>query len=228
MQTPPNDNGRLDIPSIYEWMAPFRFELQPIMSVGDNGVHGYEMLYRGVRPDLWSDVDRAVLSYFAGAARHMDKLFINLSNESILSIPAEVFIQASAKNDLVYELSESLIEPHSFEAVTGKVDKLTEAGLRFAIDDFGNGHDGLKRIFALKRVEAVKIDGDMVKTAMHRPDARTALQGLIAQWRESSIFTIAEGIERPEIMAFACEIGVDLVQGWHVDALVAPPALLSA
>jgi EAL domain-containing protein (putative c-di-GMP-specific phosphodiesterase class I) len=208
-------------------MAPFSFEMQPIMGVADVCVHGYELLYRGVKPEQWSDVDRAVLSHFANQAQNKPRLFINLSNESILSIPSDVFLTASRRNDLVFELSESLIDIDSFAAVAEKVNSLSDAGVRFAIDDFGNGLDGLKRLYALKRIEAVKIDGELLKTTMGRPDAAMALKALVNHWHSSSICTVAEGIETAEVLIFVRDLGVDLVQGWHVDSLVAPALLIA-
>jgi EAL domain-containing protein (putative c-di-GMP-specific phosphodiesterase class I) len=223
-----NPNERILIPSTYTWVAPFSFELQPIVELITDLVHGYELLYRGDKAVGWPDIDRAVLSYFAGRAQHLPRLFINLSNESILTIPSEVFLDAGRKNNLVFELSESLIDISSFNAVAAKVNKLSDDGLLFAIDDFGSGLDGLKRLYALKRVGLVKIDGDLLMTTMNRPDAAKAIQSLVSHWQASSIGIVAEGVETAEVLNFVRAMGVDLVQGWHVDAWVAKSVLLTA
>lgn len=228
MQTKHNFNGRLSIPSISPGTAALPFEMQPIMRLADEVVHGYELLYRGARPVSWSDVDRSVLAYFASRAQSNPVLYVNLSNETILTTPDEVFHEAAQKNKLVFELSESFVDVGKFDALAAKVNTLSAAGVRFAIDDFGSGLDGMKRLYAFNRIEAVKIDGGLLATTMSRPDAESALKALVANWRSSAIVTVAECVENDEMLSFARGLGVDMVQGWHIDALLAPSALLTA
>lgn len=209
-------------------MPVIHFELQPIMRADDGAVRGYELLYRGPRPKDWTSVDRSVLRYLAKVPLMLPTLFVNLANESVLAIPGEEFIAANAYNDIMFELSESLTDAISFKAIAEKVNNLAAGGLQFAIDDFGNGLDGLKRVYAYNQVHAIKVDGALLINCMRRPDAAQALKPLIANWRASSILTVAECVENPEIMAFAKEMGFELLQGWHIDAMLAAPALLTA
>jgi len=228
MLTKSNLNRRIHITSECPGEIAYPFELQPILLLEREQVYGYEVLFRGARPERWSDIDSAVLSHFSTGARNLPRLFINLSNESLLDTSSAIFLAAAAQNDLVFELSETITDANLLPAITDKVNELAASGLLFAIDDFGSGFDGLKRLYSFNSIAAVKIDGGLLMTAMRRPDAAQAMCSLIQHWQSGAIMTIAECIEDQEVMDFAKGMGVQLVQGWHIDALVAPRVLKTA
>lgn len=198
--------------------VPYKF--QPIVAVGGDVVFGYEILYRGPAVSDWSVVDREILSFLSEAPRGLPTLFVNLSNESFMQSPAEQIVAAATKNDIYFELSESIAGPALFEAISDKVNHLTALGVKFAVDDFGAGHDGLGRTFALDKIAIIKVDGDMMRRAMSHKKNADMLQRVISQWREDGTITVAECIETPEMLAFAQSLQFDMVQGWHVDDLV--------
>jgi EAL domain-containing protein (putative c-di-GMP-specific phosphodiesterase class I) len=189
------------------------------MRVGDRAVVGYEMLYRGNHPVAWRDVDVAIVSYL-GAPRSLPPLYVNLSDEGLLVIPTEDFVQASSFNNVVFEMSESVAEYSRRRAVTAKVNSLIDAGVRVAIDDFGAGRDSLERIYSISAPAAIKIDGEFLQLCAVRKDAEMTLRHLVDQWRNAGIASVAEGVENPALYQFAIGIGCDRVQGWHVDYLV--------
>lgn len=207
-----------DAPARVAAGVPYKF--QPIVRIGSNAVFGYEILYRGPKVADWNDVDRMILSYLSTEARGLPTLFVNLSNESFLRAPMEQLVTAAQKNDVYFELSESIPSPELFDAIAAKVNHLTGIGVRFAVDDFGAGHDGLGRTFALQSIAVVKVDGAMLHQAMQHKKNADMLQRVVAQWKEDGTVTVAECIETPSMLAFAKQLEFDLVQGWHVDDLV--------
>jgi EAL domain-containing protein (putative c-di-GMP-specific phosphodiesterase class I) len=202
-----------------------RFELQAIVWTRDLSPYGYEFLYRGEeRPTTshgWQLVDRAVLEHLG---RHGERagrpLFVNLSHESLLSIPDRVLMQAAARNDVRFEISEDVADNELFDQVCSKVNRLTVSGLQFVIDDFGAGLDGCRRMYSLDTVSAVKIDRDLLASAARRPGAAGMLKASVAHWNSTGVMTIAEGVETRDLLDFATRTGFSLVQGWHVDTLV--------
>lgn len=200
--------------------VPYKF--QPIVAIGGDVVFGYEILYRGPAVTDWGSVDREILSFLSDAPRGLPTLFVNLSNESFMQAPAEQIVAASRKNDVFFELSESIAGPDLFEAISAKVNSLTPLGVKFAVDDFGAGHDGLGRTFALDKIAIIKVDGNMMRRAMNHKKNADMLQRVISQWREDGTITVAECIETAEMLAFAQSLQFDMVQGWHVDDLVPP------
>ncbi|MBK4735944.1 EAL domain-containing protein [Noviherbaspirillum pedocola] len=207
-----------DAPAPVASGVPYKF--QPIVRIGSNTVFGYEILYRGPKVIDWNDVDRMILSYLSSAARGLPTLFVNLSNEAFLQAPIEQLLTAATKNDVYFELSESIPSLELFDAIAAKVNRLTDLGVRFAVDDFGAGHDGLGRTFALQSIAVVKVDGAMLHQAMLHKKNADMLQRVVAQWKQDGTVTVAECIETADMLSFATQLDFDLVQGWHVDDLV--------
>lgn len=204
-----------------------RFELQALARARDLSVYGYEFLYRGkARPRSaaeWMAVDRAVLRYLAEECECEGKpCFINLSHESLLTAEESSFAAACARNNMRFEMSEAAAEKLLFEQVCEKINHLTSLGIQFAIDDFGAGLDGSRRLYALDRVAAIKVDRGLLVSASSRPHAARMLEAAVASWKSAGITAVAEGVETAELLAFAQRLGFDLVQGWHVDK-IAPP-----
>ncbi|MCC7696824.1 EAL domain-containing protein [Janthinobacterium sp. EB271-G4-7A] len=207
--------------------AQIPFELQPIVSIAENRIVAYELLFRGNRKMPWVDVDRAVLLHLSSQCFTSIDIYVNLTNETLLEVSSEVFSRATQLNSVVFEVSETLGSATDFGLVADKVNLLAQRGVRFSVDDFGSGQDGLLRLYSLDRVESVKIDGAFLARSIRRPDAARVLCALIAQWKQNGIAVIAECVETAELLAFAALIGVERVQGWHVDTMH-PPIQLSS
>lgn len=194
------------------------FELQPILESETYELFGCEVLYRGSHPDNWVDVDRSLISHLANSY-YPHTLFVNLSNQSLMEIDVAELIQARELNDIVIEISESLYSRDAYDAISDRVSYLLNVGMKFAIDDFGAGNDGLFRLYSLERVHMVKIDSLFLKRALERPDAGKILRLLVKEWSAQGLTSIAEGIESQKLHDFAVSLGVDFVQGWHIDDL---------
>jgi EAL domain-containing protein (putative c-di-GMP-specific phosphodiesterase class I) len=221
-----SSNHHLDIPSPNGEVL--RFEMQPILGAADHTPCRFELLYRGRYPRNWPEIDSALLQYFATPRSLGMQLFINVSNEGLMQIDPDTFVAAARSNDVIFELSES-VRGHAVKAaIAARVNSLLGNGVRFAIDDFGAGRDGLDRIYSHTSTWAVKIDSGFLRTCMARPDAAQLMRYIVAHWRGAGIVTIAEGIEDNESLVFARELGADLVQGWHIDDMVSGMASRSS
>lgn len=210
----------LEIPSGTASGVVFPFEMQPIMQIADGRVMAYELLYRGARPAEWSAVDGAVIQYLGVPRPALPPVFVNLSNDILVSNNASDFALAVSANDVTFELSEAVSGYTNRVTIAEKVNELIDVGAKMALDDFGAGRDGLERLYAVRNVTAVKIDREFLLTCMQRQDARRMLSMLISQWRREGIKSVAEGVESEAMFAFARGLDVDLVQGWFVDRLV--------
>lgn len=197
------------------------FEAQPIMAIEGSRVVGHELLYRGTSAAAWPDVDAAVLRYLQ-TTQDLPLLFVNLSNQGLMEASSDELQVAARKNGVVFELSESVSGYEQHEAIAAKVNALIDQGLRFAIDDFGTGRDSLERVYELAPTAAIKVDRNFLLTCASRADAAKTLSYLVAQWRDAGVWSIAEGIETRDLLQFATSVGVDMVQGWYVDALIYP------
>lgn len=210
----------MQLASDFNPKVSLKFELQPIIQFHSSATIECELLYRGPIPARWLDIDRSVLKHLGSVRLTESILFVNIANESLLALPNELFILASQKNSVVFEVSESYSDPKAFDLITAKINSLSLLGLKFAIDDFGNGQDGFKRLYAIHHCTHIKIDGIFFKTAMKRDDAATMLRILIQQWQSRGIRVIVECVETVAHFIFAKELGFDKAQGWFVDRLV--------
>jgi EAL domain-containing protein (putative c-di-GMP-specific phosphodiesterase class I) len=197
-----------------------QFEQQPIMFLDDGKLVGHEVLFLQNPQSGWESIDRTVLEFLAHSRHSHQTLFVNLSNETLMNVPIDMFISAAKANDIIFEISESFSDAATFNSLIKKVNMLVEFGLRFAIDDFGSGRDGMHRLYSINNAAVVKVDGLFIQTSMMRKDAACMLKNLVQEWKQNGILTVAEGIETACILEFARSLGFDAVQGWHVDALI--------
>lgn len=210
----------LDVPYDTLVGSTIPFEMQPIVHVADGRVKACELLYRGKRPADWALVDAAVLNFLSVPRPGLPPVYVNLSNDILMSRHTNEFAQVATANDVTFELSEAVSGYCDRVQIAEKVNELINVGARVALDDFGAGWDGLDRLYAVRNVAAIKIDREFLLTCMRRSDARRMVRMLIAQWRREGIKSIAEGVENEAMFAFVQAVGVDLVQGWFVDSLI--------
>jgi EAL domain-containing protein (putative c-di-GMP-specific phosphodiesterase class I)/HAMP domain-containing protein len=127
-----------------------------------------------------------------------------------------------APSSLELEITESVVV-ESPERALKIVQPLRDAGVRFAIDDFGCGHSNLA---ALSRFpfDVIKIDQQFVR-ALERGDrqAEAIVDMVIALARTLGMEVVAEGVERPQDVGFMSERGCHWVQGFVYGAAVPAP-----
>jgi len=212
-------NPHYAVPTLADSSKVILFEAQPIVAIANGSIVGHELLYRGPRPVHWPAVDAAMVR-FLRTSRDLPLMFVNLSNQGLMDIPFCDLVEAAASNAIVFELSESVSEYSMHKTIAAKVNALIDSGVRVAVDDFGTGRDSLERIYELNSTHAVKVDRLFLQTCASRDDAGATLRYFVERWREARIWSIAEGVEDAATYQFARSIGVDMVQGWHIDWLV--------
>jgi len=99
------------------------------------------------------------------------------------------------------------------EAARDMLGKARKAGHSVAIDDFGTGYSSLQYLQGLP-MDALKIDKSFVDTIGHDSATSTVILHIISMSRELGLFSVAEGVETEEQVAYLREHGVDYGQGW--------------
>ena len=213
---------------------------QPIISLVDGGVFGYEALSRGPqgsfleKPDdlfpvaeqfnkVW-ELEFLCRSKAFARANGLPKdkmLFINVDPKIIddprfqkgvtLDMLAHYKIDAS---NIIFEITEknSIEDYKSFRKV---LDNYTSQGYKIAIDDTGSGYSGLK-LLAEIRPQFIKIDMDLVRDI----DKDVIKQALMSAFYEFSVVAdmkiIAEGIETIDELNTLIHIGIPYGQGYFL------------
>ena len=93
------------------------------------------------------------------------------------------------------------------------LDRLREAGVGIAIDDFGSGFTPLGHLTALP-VDVVKIDRSVVAGVNQRPRQAALIEALVAMTGKLGLTLVAEGIETDAECETLIRLGVTVGQGY--------------
>jgi diguanylate cyclase (GGDEF)-like protein len=141
-------------------------------------------------------------------------LFVNIA-------PRTLDFDAQSDGWLLSAVGRSGIEPERvvievterfgarMSSVLKSLQRLTDAGLKLALDDVGAGNSGLEMLRRLD-VDYVKIDRSVVTGAMSERGARAVLVSMATFANETGSYVIAEGIEDQEVLHFVRELADDL------------------
>ncbi|GJL71657.1 MAG: hypothetical protein NMNS01_08560 [Nitrosomonas sp.] len=217
---------------------------QSIVSLKDKNFKGFEVLLRlqlnkeivgpGVfiptaeRYNVMSKIDRWVVKEFicqlsnnSEMCNNIDMATLNLSGQTLSNpdfLPYLLKIlgkHPGANKKLCFELTESAALNNLSES-SGLVMKMKELGVRFAVDDFGSGYASYNYLTQLP-VDFVKIDGSF-SLDIHKDPVNLAIVRSITEISHMmKMQVIAEFVECEEELACLKEIGVDMVQGYHMD-----------
>ena len=211
---------------------------QPIVSVSERRILGYEALSRGPSNNpLHSPIALFAVARQAGrlselemACRHSacrrfseqqlpGKLFLNVSPESLLETSHQPGRTLQMLRDFGIPPSQIVIElteqtpTDDFGLLQNALHHYRDMGFSIALDDLGAGYSSL-RLWSELRPDYVKIDRHFID-GIHQDALKREFVGSILQIAKASrAQVIAEGIELPEELAVLTEMGVDLVQGY--------------
>ncbi|MDX6560582.1 MAG: hypothetical protein QOD65_396 [Gaiellales bacterium] len=216
-------------------------ELQPIVDLGDGRLAGVEALLRWRRAGLIvppldfvplaeeagliADIERFALAEACRlgqrlAALHGEPIAVSvnvsprhaLQGELALNVEHALITTKFDPGNLLVELTESerIEDVDRLADVLGAV---RELGVSVALDDFGTGWSTLG---LLRRVpfDALKIDRSFTAGLPASRSDRALVAAIVTLARSLGVPAVAEGIERPEQLAWLREVGCDLGQGY--------------
>ena len=217
-----------------------RVQFQPIVSLCDRSVYGYECLSRGIAQDgsimppadlfkqakdlkLVFNLDRVVrenairTAFNSGVEGYV---FINFLPNAIydpeycLKTTMAVAEEANIERErIVFEI----VESESFEDVDHLKRILSyyqSKGVRTALDDVGSGYSSLNTLATLKP-DIMKLDMHLIRGIDADKLKQSIFSGLSRIATDNGIILLAEGVETPEELAFLRDSKVDLVQGYY-------------
>ena len=187
------------------------------------------------RYGLMAQIDREVISL---AFRHIvsvpddDVVYsINLSGQSMADPGLEAHVIRMAN---LYQLDPARVclEVTETSAISNLaiarqlMQRLRDAGFRFALDDFGAGLSSLRYLKQLP-VDYLKIDGQFVKDLEKDAVAQTMVESIVRVAEVLQIKTIGEMVESEASLNLLRELGVDYAQGFHLGRPQTLPAPLA-
>ena len=99
------------------------------------------------------------------------------------------------------------------DEVAGRLNRLREAGVRIAVDDFGTGYASLAYLTTLP-LDAIKIDRGLIADIVGGERDRIVVKAMIHLARELDLSVVVEGVETIGQLALLAEWGCDLYQGF--------------
>ncbi|MGH8431083.1 MAG: EAL domain-containing protein, partial [Solimonas sp.] len=137
---------------------------------------------------------------------------LSLSDEKFLDYVISRFGACGvAPEQVCFEITETAAISHLTEA-RRFIEKLSEIGCRFALDDFGSGMASFSYLRNLP-VHFIKIEGSFVRTMLANRLDRGMVEAINRIGHDMGLKTIAEHVEDASLIAPLRAMGVDWVQG---------------
>lgn len=225
-------------------------QYQPIIAADTGAVAGFEALVRWHDPELgWIAPDRFIpiaetRGLIAEVGRQMaDMVFRQLAIWRGSGFPVTVSLNISKRQlwdasfcDEMRQLArEHQLAPAwiileaterqpllNDRACRDTLERLTDAGFRLSLDDFGSGHSTFEVVSELPFHE-LKINMDLSRKAQ-TPRGRHVVRAILGMCQDLNLVSVAEGIEDPGLGRTLVEIGADNLQGY----LYSPPLAADA
>ncbi|WP_208977973.1 EAL domain-containing protein [Labrenzia sp. 011] len=216
----------------------FQIHLQPIISLPDQSVVGFEALARWRSPTLdqvspekfipiaerSGMIHRLTLSLFDKAVRQIKSLpgelglSFNLSAHDVTSAETvdallDVIRQHAFDPCLItFEITETAVI-RSYEVAEVCLQTLREAGVKLALDDFGTGYSSLGYLHRLP-IDCVKIDRSFV-SGLDDPVAKGVVKSIVNLCQSMQMRCVVEGVETLDQLEVLQSLQCRLVQGFH-------------
>lgn len=201
-----------------------------IASAGDpqNTIRPQEFIPAAERFGRMPAVDRWVIrETFAWCAANpgrldeVDALCINLSAQTLADVDFAQWLRQTLQTHRVqaskicFELTETAATAN-LGLTADLLLALKDLGCRFALDDFGGG---LSSYTDLKNLPAdiLKIDGAFIRDMDRNAADRNVVQSVHDLAHHLGKLTVAEFVETEDVYQQARELGLDYVQGYHVE-----------
>ncbi len=212
--------------------------LQPIYDIKRDHIIKYEALMRIQKhdgtiatPEYFLDIAKHTPFYkeltlvmlehvIAFAQEHPEFEFsINLSsldieNEELMDALIERLLHTGVQKRITLEMLESE-EFKDFEYLFEFIKKVRSLGIKISIDDFGSGYSNISSTIKLN-IDYLKIDGSLIRHILVDKRYEKVIKSIVNFAEEMGAKTIAEYVESEEIAKKLKELGIDMLQGYHI------------
>jgi diguanylate cyclase (GGDEF)-like protein len=214
---------------------------QPEVDLATGDTRRVEALVRWNHPErglLWPDsfiplacqsalvrpITRLVLDTAIRQCREWQDAGINVG--VAINLAARDLSDSRLEEEITEALRRWKVEPHMLEleipesAVMSERDRvhrmlarLSERGVRIAVDDFGSGYASLSHLKQLP-VDVLKIDQSFVQNLGVNEEDEAIVRSTIDLAHNLGIDVVAEGVESEDVLARLASLGCDMAQGF--------------
>ena len=220
------DDGRVrSVEALVRWNHPTRGRISPDEFIPVAERSGLI----GALTTLVLDASLAAVAQWRRSGQDLS-IAVNLSSRSLLDpgLVDEV-AQLLQYHDvppaaLTLEVTEGSVMADPTRAIS-LLRELRALGVRLSVDDFGTGYSSLSYLQRLP-IDEVKIDKSFVTDMLHRPGDTSIVRAITDLGRNLGLNVVAEGVEDQKTWDALAELGVHVVQGWHLARPMSVQALL--
>lgn len=213
---------------------------QPIISLTDCTVLGYEALSRGPQDSCMQNPEKLLnMAKECNKLWEIEELFRSKALEAICNsrIKSKVFLNINPsiidslrfKNSFTREYlrkynleCKNIIFEITEKDVIGDIDSFKETieyckceNYEIAIDDAGSGYSGLNRICQIKP-HYIKLDIDLIRDIDKHSNKQAIVKSMYEFSKQTDCNLIAEGIETEDELKTLIDIGVQYGQGYFI------------
>ena len=151
------------------------------------------------------------------------RINVNLSpaqcrNDQLYAELHDIAREYQVSMDMIdFEITETSIEDNLM--IVRQMERLSESGALFSLDDFGTGTSNLTRLMKLP-IHVVKLDMNVV-WAYFRGETKI-LPDLVRMFQNANMQIVVEGVETEEMKNALAEMGCDFEQGYYFSRPVPP------
>lgn len=110
------------------------------------------------------------------------------------------------------EITETAVG-HAQNILQNNLNKLSEAGISFSLDDYGTGYSNMKRVVQLP-LKIVKLDKSFVDE-QNNPKMWIVLQNTVKMLKDMNMEIVVEGIETKKMVEHFTDLNCDYIQGYY-------------
>jgi EAL domain-containing protein (putative c-di-GMP-specific phosphodiesterase class I)/PleD family two-component response regulator len=214
----------------------FRLVQQPIASLQGTHQGMYDLLVRLVdengvevlpsefipaaeRNQLMTRIDRWVINAAIDfcLSKNPTIVFVRLCRDTVVDHDFVDWLQATLRHtaispeQLCFQISATLADQHIVELSTLR-QKLTSAGCRFAVENFGVGTSP-EQILTHLNPDVVKLAGSLMQGITDNTATQKRVKQLFQMAAQTSAITIAERVDSANAMAVLWQLGIEFIQG---------------
>lgn len=147
----------------------------------------------------------------------LDYIEINLSvaqimNSDLPDILLSIMEKYNISSDKInLEITETAAA-YAQRVMTENLEKLTQAGLSFSLDDYGTGYSNVQRVIQLP-LKIIKLDKSFVDEN-NNPKMWIVLKNTVKMLKDMNMEIVVEGVETQEMLDAFAELKCDFIQGY--------------
>jgi len=233
----------------------FILNYQPVVSLKDNRIKGFEVLIRWRKPDgtlvlpgEFIDIaEQSSLILSIGhfvieeACRILQKVHsegfsnisfsINISSRQFQSKGLSEKISDAIekynipKNRLILEITENTVISDVKTAIE-TMKVLSSSGVRLSLDDFGTGYSSLAYLKEFP-INILKIDKTFTRDLMTNVEEQHITDAIVALGKNFKMLVIAEGVENEYQIEYLKKLNCDFIQGFYFSKPVSEEAMMA-